>query len=184
MNGAGKMAGAVGPSGPNSLLCDQVVLISGGTAGLGAGIARAVAREGATVAVTGVAAAITAFGRVDSLVNAAGLTDRGTLLDTTPELFDAHIAVNLKAPFFLKARAWVTSATSACTNSALAPPAVSSAASASPGSRRRPVRPSLRRRPGRGGRRRPRYGPYGPVHDARSRSAATRIPRRVRRDLP
>jgi NAD(P)-dependent dehydrogenase (short-subunit alcohol dehydrogenase family) len=38
---------------------------------------------------------------VDSLVIAAGLTDRGTLLDTTPELFDARIAVNLKGPFFL-----------------------------------------------------------------------------------
>jgi len=48
-----------------------------------------------------VAAVIAEFGRVDSLVNAAGLTTRGTLLDTTPGLFDAHIAVNLKAPFFL-----------------------------------------------------------------------------------
>src|SRR6202000_3554507 len=48
-----------------------------------------------------VAAVIAAFGRVDSLVNAAGFTDRGTLLDTTPELFDAHVAVNLKGPFFL-----------------------------------------------------------------------------------
>ena len=48
-----------------------------------------------------VAATITEFGRVDSLVNAAGLTTRGTLLDTAPELFDEHIAVNLKAPFFL-----------------------------------------------------------------------------------
>ncbi len=47
------------------------------------------------------AATITEFGRIDSLVNAAGLTTRGTLLDSTPELFDAHIAVNLKAPFFL-----------------------------------------------------------------------------------
>ena len=122
---------------PHSLLRDRVVLISGGTAGLGAGIARAAAIQGALVAVTGrrrepgealaaeltegatkalftqadagdvaqarasVAAVIAAFGRVDSLVNAAGLTDRGTLLDTTPELFDAHIAVNLKGPFFL-----------------------------------------------------------------------------------
>ena len=34
------------------------------------------------------------------LVNAAGLTSRGTLLDTTPELFDAHVAVNLRGPFF------------------------------------------------------------------------------------
>ena len=40
-------------------------------------------------------------GRIDSLVNSAGLTTRGTLLDTTEELFDQHIAVNLKAPFFL-----------------------------------------------------------------------------------
>ena len=40
------------------------------------------------------------FGRLDCLVNSAGLTSRGTLLDTTPELFDAHIAVNLRGPFF------------------------------------------------------------------------------------
>jgi NAD(P)-dependent dehydrogenase (short-subunit alcohol dehydrogenase family) len=119
------------------LLQDRVVLVSGGTRGLGAAIARAAGREGALVAVTGrrrepgealaaelaaagakalfvqadvgdvvqaracVTAAVTGFGRVDSLVNAAGLTTRGTLLDTTPDLFDEHIAVNLKAPFFL-----------------------------------------------------------------------------------
>lgn len=41
------------------------------------------------------------FGRVDILVNAAGLTDRGNLLNTTPELFDAMFAVNARAPFFL-----------------------------------------------------------------------------------
>ncbi|OIJ67769.1 SDR family oxidoreductase [Streptomyces mangrovisoli] len=40
------------------------------------------------------------YGRIDCLVNSAGLTSRGTLLDTTPDLFDAHIAVNLKGPFF------------------------------------------------------------------------------------
>jgi NAD(P)-dependent dehydrogenase (short-subunit alcohol dehydrogenase family) len=40
------------------------------------------------------------YGRIDCLVNAAGLTTRGTLLDTTPELFDAHVAVNLRGPFF------------------------------------------------------------------------------------
>ena len=120
-----------------ALLTDKVVLVSGGTHGVGAGVARAAAREGAAVAVTGrrrepgealaaeleaagatarfvqadvtdvdqalgaVSATVEAYGRIDGLVNAAGLTDRGTLLDTTPELFDAHIAVNLRAPFFL-----------------------------------------------------------------------------------
>jgi NAD(P)-dependent dehydrogenase (short-subunit alcohol dehydrogenase family) len=48
-----------------------------------------------------VSATVERFGRVDCLVNAAGLTSRGTLLDTTPELFDQHIAVNLRGPFFL-----------------------------------------------------------------------------------
>lgn len=41
------------------------------------------------------------FGRLDVLVNAAGLTDRGTILDTDPELFDRLFAVNMRAPFFL-----------------------------------------------------------------------------------
>jgi NAD(P)-dependent dehydrogenase (short-subunit alcohol dehydrogenase family) len=48
-----------------------------------------------------VTATVEEYGRVDCLVNAAGLTSRGSLLDTTPELFDAHVAVNLKSPFFL-----------------------------------------------------------------------------------
>jgi NAD(P)-dependent dehydrogenase (short-subunit alcohol dehydrogenase family) len=119
-----------------SLLENKVVFISGGSQGLGAAIARAAVREGATVVITGrrqepgeklvaefaergaaalfvqadvsdvaqaqaaVARAVTEFGRVDCLVNSAGLTTRGTLVDTTPELFDAHIAVNLRGPFF------------------------------------------------------------------------------------
>lgn len=41
------------------------------------------------------------FGRVDVLVNAAGLTDRGTILDTEPALFDRIFAVNVRAPFYL-----------------------------------------------------------------------------------
>ena len=61
-----------------ALLAGKIVLISGGTRGLGAGIAREAAAQGA-----------------------AGLTARGTMLDTTPELFDSHVAINLKAPFFI-----------------------------------------------------------------------------------
>lgn len=43
----------------------------------------------------------TAFGKVDILVNAAGLTDRGDILTTDEDLFDRMFAVNAKAPFFL-----------------------------------------------------------------------------------
>jgi NAD(P)-dependent dehydrogenase (short-subunit alcohol dehydrogenase family) len=123
-----------------ALLKDKVILISGGTQGLGAGVARRAAEEGAAgIAITGrsadsgeqLAAEITAtgvetrfiktdladvqqarnsvletvaaFGQLDCTVNAAGLTTRGTMLDTTPELFDAHMAVNLKSPFFIMA---------------------------------------------------------------------------------
>ena len=50
-------------------------------------------------------AADQAFGRVDILVNSAGITDRGTIWDTTPELFDLMFAVNVKAPFFLMQQA-------------------------------------------------------------------------------
>ncbi|MDB5539430.1 MAG: Short-chain dehydrogenase [Devosia sp.] len=46
-------------------------------------------------------AADAAFGRVDLLANIAGLTDRGTILDTDLELFDRMFAINVRAPFFL-----------------------------------------------------------------------------------
>ena len=48
-----------------------------------------------------IAEADKAFGRVDILVNSAGITDRGTIWDTSPELFDDMFAVNVRAPFFL-----------------------------------------------------------------------------------
>jgi NAD(P)-dependent dehydrogenase (short-subunit alcohol dehydrogenase family) len=41
------------------------------------------------------------FGHVDALVNAAAITDRGTIIDTSPDLFDTMFAVNVRAPFFL-----------------------------------------------------------------------------------
>ena len=122
----------------DALLEGKVVLVSGGTRGLGAAVATASVRNGAEVVVTGrrkdvgeqfaaelagrwgrevlfvrsdagdveqgraaVAETIDRLGRIDCLVNCAGLTTRGTMLDTTPELFDEHIAVNVRGPFFL-----------------------------------------------------------------------------------
>ncbi|MCP4710055.1 MAG: SDR family oxidoreductase [Planctomycetes bacterium] len=41
------------------------------------------------------------FGSVQGLVNAAGLTDRGTIEDTTVELWDLLFAINARAPFIL-----------------------------------------------------------------------------------
>ena len=122
----------------DALLEGTVVLVSGGTQGLGAAVAAAAVRNGADVVVTGrrrdvgeqfaaelagrsgrsvlyvqadagdvsqgqaaVTETIERFGRIDCLANCAGLTTRGTMLDTTPQLFDEHIAVNLRGPFFL-----------------------------------------------------------------------------------
>ncbi|HEX9790669.1 MAG TPA: SDR family oxidoreductase [Kiloniellales bacterium] len=50
---------------------------------------------------TVVAACAQHFGRLDGLVNAAGITDRGGIDDTTPETWDRLFAVNVRAPFFL-----------------------------------------------------------------------------------
>ena len=41
------------------------------------------------------------FGRVDVLVNAGASTARGTIVDTTPEAFDALFATNVRGPYFL-----------------------------------------------------------------------------------
>ncbi|GAA1079749.1 SDR family oxidoreductase [Tsukamurella spumae] len=122
-------------------LADAVVLVSGGTRGVGAAVAREAVACGAIVAFTGRDAAaggalldelvgagaealfiptdvadpaqatasvekvVATYGRIDCLCNAAGLTSRGTLIGTTPELFDEHIAINLRAPFFTMAAA-------------------------------------------------------------------------------
>src|SRR3954454_12720040 len=48
-----------------------------------------------------IAAADREVGRTDVLVNAAAITDRGTILETTPELFDAMFNINVRGPFFL-----------------------------------------------------------------------------------
>lgn len=117
----------------------KIAVVTGGTQGLGAAIARLFAEAGAAgilivgrgvekgrakaadiTKATGVQTEMVSadlgniddvrnimvetdrlFGRVDILVNAAGLTDRGNLLNTSPELFDRMFAVNTRAPFFL-----------------------------------------------------------------------------------
>jgi NAD(P)-dependent dehydrogenase (short-subunit alcohol dehydrogenase family) len=48
-----------------------------------------------------IAAADKTWGKLHVLVNCAGVTDRGTILDTPPDLFDRIFAVNVRAPFFL-----------------------------------------------------------------------------------
>ncbi len=41
------------------------------------------------------------FDRIDYLVNSAATSERGTILDSSPELFDRIVALNVRAPFFL-----------------------------------------------------------------------------------
>lgn len=41
------------------------------------------------------------FGRIDGLVNAAGITTRGTIEESSVELWDEHMAINARAPFLL-----------------------------------------------------------------------------------
>ncbi len=42
-----------------------------------------------------------AFDRIDFLVNSAATSERGTILDTTPALFDRIMALNVRAPFLM-----------------------------------------------------------------------------------
>jgi NAD(P)-dependent dehydrogenase (short-subunit alcohol dehydrogenase family) len=116
----------------------RVLVVTGGTHGLGASIAMRAARLGAAGIVTCgrdaargeavrselealgcdvvfvpaeladeaacravIAACDERFGRLDGLVNAAGLSTRGTLDDTSVELWDRLFAVNVRAPFIL-----------------------------------------------------------------------------------
>ena len=117
----------------------KIAVVTGGTQGLGAAIARRLAEAGAEGIVTCgrnaekgeavasdiagatecpvifqqadlgtvadceavIARADKEFGRVNILVNAAGITDRGDILRTDEALFDKMFAVNTRGPFFL-----------------------------------------------------------------------------------
>jgi NAD(P)-dependent dehydrogenase (short-subunit alcohol dehydrogenase family) len=112
----------------------KVAVVTGGTQGLGAAIAKLLVERGARgVVICGrskekglakaaelsglsaaqvhfvqadlasvddcravIATADEKFGRVDVLVNAAAMTDRGTILDTAPDLFDRMFATNAR----------------------------------------------------------------------------------------
>ena len=116
----------------------KILLVTGGTQGVGRAIAIEAARSGADgVMITGrnarrgaevaaeleavgaeagffeaaledsdapseiFQAALDRFGRVDVLVNAAALTDRGSVAEADPDFFDRMFAVNTRSPMFL-----------------------------------------------------------------------------------
>lgn len=110
---------------------DKIVVITGAASGIGLAIARAALREGAKVIATdrnadGIAKAgfaatqtviadltdtraadtiithtVARHGRVDALVNAAGLTTRASMTNGTPELWDQLFDINAKAGYLL-----------------------------------------------------------------------------------
>src|SRR4051794_33476177 len=107
----------------------KLIIVTGATQGLGAAIARRARALGAELVLTGrderrgaaiaeelgarfVAADLedpraaetivgACDGRLDGLVNSAGLSLRGTIEDTSVELWDRLFAVNARAPFLL-----------------------------------------------------------------------------------
>ena len=116
-------------------LKNKVILITGSTTGIGAGIARRFVTEGGKVILHGRNAkrgnallqelggenaafcegdlgdaeypaqlaldALAAFGRIDGLVNNAGLVTRSRFVDTNAAFFDRIMAVNARAPMLL-----------------------------------------------------------------------------------
>jgi NAD(P)-dependent dehydrogenase (short-subunit alcohol dehydrogenase family) len=117
---------------------DKILLVTGGTQGVGRAVALEAARSGARgIMLTGrnasrgagvlheiealgaeaafvsadladpeapaavLSAVLARFGRIDALVNAAALTDRGSIARADMAFFDRLFAVNTRAPMFL-----------------------------------------------------------------------------------
>lgn len=125
-----------------SKLIHRVAVVTGSSSGIGEGIARLFAAEGAAVVVSGrdqtkgeqvaqsmveaggravfqraemrseadcralVDAAVKQFGRIDVLVNSAGLSTRGDIADTSVELWDELFEINARAPFICMQQAY------------------------------------------------------------------------------
>src|SRR5208283_2895696 len=107
----------------------RIALVTGGTRGIGLGIARALQQEGFEIAACGMRATCEhkdflycqcdvsdagararlldairqRFGRLDVLVNNAGIApkERHDILDATEESFEQVIRTNLQGPYFL-----------------------------------------------------------------------------------
>lgn len=102
-------------------LQNKVAIVTGAASGIGAAIAARFTAEGATVLATDISPqaphrldvsdpascaalaemAIAAHGRIDCLVNAAGIAADIPFLDTPPDTFDRILAVNLKGTFLI-----------------------------------------------------------------------------------
>jgi D-threitol dehydrogenase (NAD+) len=102
-------------------LDDKVALVTGGASGIGAAIGAAFATKGATVAIADLSdgcefhcnvadpdsvqrtvdAAIDAYGRIDILVNSAGIVRLGPAEELSLKDWDATIDVNLKGTFLM-----------------------------------------------------------------------------------
>lgn len=116
---------------------NTVVLVSGGSRGIGLAMAEAFAQQGAKVIITGraeqslidackdaaasehpmtyqtcdvadtdaintcVAAVIKTHGRIDTLINCAGINKRMPVTDFTPEDYDQIQSINLRGAFFM-----------------------------------------------------------------------------------
>jgi len=115
-------------------LTNKVILVTGAARGVGASIAAKAAASGAEALILTdidpipgtfpcpietvtadlatpeappaiIAAALARFGRIDGLVNAAGLTARGSFADADVAFWNRMMSVNARAPFFLMAGA-------------------------------------------------------------------------------